>query len=180
MGFSTWVDGSIDRYKAKLVAKDFDLEDGIDYTETFSPIIKTTTIWVILALVMHFYWSIWQLDVSNAFCAHRKWDHWVGLGLTLADNLFVWWAWASYTGLFSTLRPNEVTFLSYPAWTAPPSLLFVSHPLSLSLSLYLASFSQPSTTPPRPCVPLIYSSNFVEWLWLFSGLVPQAVQCYHL
>ena len=63
MGFSTWADGSIDRYKAKLVAKDFDQEDGIDYIETFSPIIKTTAIWVILALVMHFI-SEWRLQAQ--------------------------------------------------------------------------------------------------------------------
>ena len=61
------VDGSIDRYKARLVAKGFDQEDGVDYTETFTLVIKPTTIRVILTLAVHFNRSIHQLDVSNAF-----------------------------------------------------------------------------------------------------------------
>jgi hypothetical protein len=60
-------EGQIDRYKARLMAKGFDQQYGIDYFETFSPVIKPSTIRVVLSLAVAFNWPIKQLDVSNAF-----------------------------------------------------------------------------------------------------------------
>jgi hypothetical protein len=60
-------DGSIERYKARLVAKSFDQQRGVDYTETFSPIIKPATVRVLFTLVVQFQWPMQQLDISNAF-----------------------------------------------------------------------------------------------------------------
>jgi len=61
------VDGSIERFKARLAAKGFEQQFGVDYTETFSSVIKPATIRLILALAVHFDWPIRQLDISNAF-----------------------------------------------------------------------------------------------------------------
>jgi histone deacetylase 1/2 len=60
-------DGSIDRYKAWLVAKGYKQRYGIDYEDMFSPVVKAATIRLILSVVVSGGWSLRQLDVQNAF-----------------------------------------------------------------------------------------------------------------
>lgn len=60
-------DGTIQRYKARLVAKGFHQHPGVDFFETFSPVVKASTIRVVLSLAVSKGWSLRQLDFNNAF-----------------------------------------------------------------------------------------------------------------
>jgi hypothetical protein len=60
-------DDSLDRYKARLVAKGIKQQYGIDYEETFSPVVKSPTIRIILSLDVSRGWCIRQLGVQNTF-----------------------------------------------------------------------------------------------------------------
>ena len=51
-------DVSIARYKVRLVAKGFLQQYGLDYDETFSPVVKPTTVKIVLALAIQNHWSL--------------------------------------------------------------------------------------------------------------------------
>ncbi|KAM0001405.1 putative RNA-directed DNA polymerase [Helianthus debilis subsp. tardiflorus] len=59
--------GKVIRHKARLVAKGFNQRPGVDFQETFSPVIKASTIRVVLSLAVTNQWSLRQLDIQNAF-----------------------------------------------------------------------------------------------------------------
>jgi len=60
-------DGTIEKYKVRLVAKGYTQTYGIDYQETFSPVTKLNIIWILLSLAANLDWPLHQFDVKNAF-----------------------------------------------------------------------------------------------------------------
>nr|GEZ55157.1 uncharacterized mitochondrial protein AtMg00810-like [Tanacetum cinerariifolium] len=67
--------GAITRYKARFVAKGFQKQPGIDFHETFSPVVKSKTIRVVLSLAVTNDWTLRQLDIQNAFLHENLKEH---------------------------------------------------------------------------------------------------------
>ena len=63
----THSDGSIEWYKAHLVAKGFTQEYGIDYEETFALVARITSVHTLLAIAATQKWTLSQMDVKIAF-----------------------------------------------------------------------------------------------------------------
>ncbi|KAH9664249.1 Integrase catalytic domain-containing protein [Citrus sinensis] len=61
------LDGSVSKYKARLVAKGFHQTAGVDYSETYSPVVKSSTVRVIMSLAVMQDWNVRQIDINNAF-----------------------------------------------------------------------------------------------------------------
>lgn len=60
-------DGTIEKYKARLVTKGFTQIYGIDYIETFAPVAKLNTFPILLSLAANLDWPLQQLDIKNVF-----------------------------------------------------------------------------------------------------------------
>ena len=58
---------TLDKYKARLVGKGFQQTPSLDFSETFSLVIKASTIRIIFTLAVSRGWEIQQIDVNNAF-----------------------------------------------------------------------------------------------------------------
>ena len=61
------LDGSVDRYKARLVAKRYTQTNGVDYFETFSPVARLNSIQILLSVAVNMEWSLFHLDAKYAF-----------------------------------------------------------------------------------------------------------------
>ena len=114
-------DGTLERYKARWVVRGFNQRPGIDFGETFSPVVKPATIRTVLTLVANHNWSAHQLDVSNAF-----------LHGNLQEQVYS----QQPTGFVDARRPDDVCLLSrslYGLRQAPRAWFdrFVGHVTSL-------------------------------------------------
>jgi Reverse transcriptase (RNA-dependent DNA polymerase) len=89
-------DGSIEHYKARLMAKDFH-QQGLDFLETFSPIIRRTIIQLILSIVVSLDWPLRQLDMHNVFL-HEDLNKQVSI--------------SQLPGFINPSQPNHVCWLS--------------------------------------------------------------------
>lgn len=90
-------DGTVERYKARLVAQGFTQIPGLDYSHTFSPVVKASTVRIVLSLAVLNNWHLHQLDVKNAF-----------LNGNLDEQVFM----EQPPGFVSSHYPNHVCKLS--------------------------------------------------------------------
>ncbi|WRX29350.1 Reverse transcriptase [Theobroma cacao] len=63
----TDVDGKVQTFKTRLVAKGYKQRQGIDFEETFSPVAMLKSIRILLAIAAYHDYEIWQMDVKTAF-----------------------------------------------------------------------------------------------------------------
>eukprot|EP00253_Pinus_taeda_P001731 PITA_01731 len=61
------VDGSVEKYKARFVAKGYAQKEGIDYEKTFAPVARYTSIRTVISLATQMGWEIHQMDVKTTF-----------------------------------------------------------------------------------------------------------------
>ena len=90
-------DGTLEPYKARWVVQGFRQRAGVDFTNTFAPVVKPGTIRTVLQLAVSRAWPVHQLDVSNAFLHGH-----------LAEQVFC----EQPTGFVDATHPDHVCLLS--------------------------------------------------------------------
>ena len=61
------IDGKVETFKVRLVAKGYTQKEGIDYEETFSPLAMLKSIRILLFIAAHYDYEIWQMNVKTVF-----------------------------------------------------------------------------------------------------------------
>ena len=62
-----YIDGTLDKLKARLVARGFSQMYGVDFTDTFAPTVKFDTLRLFLVIIALENLECYQVDVNNAF-----------------------------------------------------------------------------------------------------------------
>ena len=60
-------DGNVQKHKARMVARGFTQQPGIDLNETFAPVARMDTVRTVLAIVAQNKWHVHQMDVKSTF-----------------------------------------------------------------------------------------------------------------
>lgn len=114
-----WADRSIDMYKVRLVAKGYDQTIGFDCFQIFSPVVKPTTICIVLNLVVSQHWSLNNLMSKILFCIETP------LRKCTWFNLSIFWikvsliTFANQTRNYMASQSPRPSILSHPG----PSIL---------------------------------------------------------
>ena len=61
------IDGKVETFKTRLVAKGYTQKEGFNYKETFSPVAMIKSIRILLSIAAHVDYEIWQMDVKTSF-----------------------------------------------------------------------------------------------------------------
>lgn len=59
--------GEVDRFKARLVARGYNQEQGVDFYESFSPVARTVTMRMLIVVAAMKQWELHQIDINNAY-----------------------------------------------------------------------------------------------------------------
>jgi hypothetical protein len=138
-------DGTLEWYKARLVAIVYKLEYGVNYKETFSQVVKITIVQNVISIATSQCWSLHQMDVKNTFLMILKrkfiWHYLLVCSPTL-PRIFVSWSalYMDWNGLLEhgsiNFKPPCFSFLFSKARMILP-YLFARHLRVLFFSVYI-------------------------------------------
>ena len=64
--------GTVIRNKSRLIAQGYTQVEGVDFDETFAPIVRLESIRVLLVIASHLNFKLYQMDVKSAFIDTNK------------------------------------------------------------------------------------------------------------
>ncbi|CZS92418.1 related to TY4B TY4B protein [Rhynchosporium agropyri] len=139
----TTVDGNIERFKARLVARGFSQVQGMDYDQTFAPTVRMDTLRMFLAVVARENLECHQYDIKNAFTESELKEK-IYLKIPEGVNVrkgFVWQAMKSLYGLkqaardWNRLMKDELVRWGFTQSAAP--CMFVNKKESVKILVYV-------------------------------------------